>query len=250
MAAKWKEIWEKRDFNYEILNTNDDNLIFQELKRANGFDVVNGGLTINALLRQHELIKNNFAKAFKYNDFGNVKSIYEVGCGCGGNLYLFNREGLRVGGIDYSKPLVNVAKKVLNSIDIICDEAVNLPLPDFSSYSQDGIYDVVLSNSVFSYFPNFKYANTVLDKMYKKCKYAIGLIDIHNVEKEKEFTQYRIETVENYKERYKDLNKLFYSKDFFMEFAKNHDMDILFTESDIEGYWNNDFIFNCFMYKR
>ena len=247
---KWQEIWNKRDFNFNILQTNDKYLIFKELKRANGFDVINDGLTIEALLKQYNQIKANFAKALPGNNFNNAKSIYEVGCGSGANLFLFNKEGLKVGGIDYSEALVSVAKKVLDSSDIIYGEAINLPYSDTSKANlTNEIYDLVLSNSVFSYFPNYEYANIVLEKMYYKCKYAIGLVDIHDIEKEKAFNDYRIAEVKNYKERYKDLNKLFYSKNFFIEFAKMHDMKIQFEKSDIDGYWNNNFIFNCFMYK-
>lgn len=241
MVCTWKEIWNKRSFNFEILKTKDNNLIFQELKRTNSFDIINGGLTISELLKQYNQIKENFAQAFNDKIFNNIKSIYEVGCGSGANLYLFNKHGLNVGGIDYSKTLIDIAKQVLNSDDLTCDEAIAL--------DSKKIYDVILSNSVFSYFPNFEYANVVLEKMYNKCKYAIGLIDIHDIEKKEDFISYRINTIENYKEKYKDLNKLFYSKNFFENFASKHNMIIKYMESDIEGYWNNEFIFNCFMYK-
>ena len=197
-------------------------------------------------MKQYNFIKDSFAKVFENSNFSNAKSIYEVGCGSGANLYLFNKLGLEVGGIDYSKPLIDIAKKVLVSSDIICDEAINIPLP---SSLNSGIYDFMLSNSVFSYFPNIEYANIVLEKMYDKCRYAIGLIDIHDIKKEKDFIEYRIKTIKNYTEKYNGLNKLFYSKDFFIEFAQKHNMKIHFSNSDIDGYWNNEFVFNCFMYK-
>lgn len=46
-----------------------------------------------------------------------------------------------------------------------------------------------------------------------------------------------------------DINKLFYSKDLFTDFAREHGMKIEFSESTVENYWNNEFVFNCFMYK-
>ena len=60
--------------------------------------------------------------------------------------------------------------------------------------------------------------------------------------------EYRINNTPDYKERYKDLPKLFYRKEFFQEFANKHNLKIVFEKSTVEGYWNNEFIFNCFMY--
>ena len=64
-----------------------------------------------------------------------------------------------------------------------------------------------------------------------------------------EFIEYRKKTIENYEERYKGLHKLFYSKEFFRNFAKNHNMKVVFKESNISGYWNNEFVFNCYFTK-
>lgn len=42
-----------------------------------------------------------------------VNSVYEVGCGSGANLYLLKNRGIQVGGIDYSRSLVDTAKKIV-----------------------------------------------------------------------------------------------------------------------------------------
>ena len=243
MSNNWKSIWNKRDFDLDVLKTNDYLKIFKELKRASGFDMSGSSLSISSFLTQFEDIKKNFAECFKDNNFGNIKSIFEVGCGCGANLYLFQKEGLKVGGIDYSVILIDIAKKVLNSNDIICGEAMDIPVDSSKNY------DVLLSNSVFSYFSNLAYANTVLEKMYSKCKYAIGLIDIHDLDKKEKFIVYRKLQISDYEEKYKNLDKLFYPKDFFIQFAQKHNMKIKFAKSEVPGYWNNDFVFNCFLYK-
>ncbi len=123
-----------------------------------------------------------------------------------------------------------------------CIEAVDVPkMPK---------YDAVLSNSVFSYFPDYTYANTVLEKLFIKAQYVIGLIDIHDIEKKEDFINFRKANIEDYEIKYKDLNKLFYSKEYFIQFAKKHDMNIKFTKSKMEGYWNNEYVFNCYLYKR
>ena len=94
----WHEIWNKRTANIEILSLKEIKQVFAELKRANGFDVINGGLSINSLISQYEDIKQNFSECFKDKDFSKVKSIYELGCGSGANLFLFQQENKIVGG--------------------------------------------------------------------------------------------------------------------------------------------------------
>ena len=134
-------------------------------------------------------------------------------------------------------------KHVISETDLLecyCDEAINLPT--------DIVYDSVLSNGVFHYFPDVKYAENVLEKMLKKARQSIGILDIHDIEKKEAFMEYRINNTPDYKERYKDLPKLFYRKEFFQEFANKHNLKIVFEKSTVEGYWNNEFIFNCFMY--
>lgn len=86
--------------------------------------------------------------------------------------------------------------------------------------------------------------------MIQKAKSAIGLIDIHDIEKEEDFVAYRRKIIKDYDVRYADLPKLFYSKQFFRDFAAKHMLGICFLESDMKGYWNNQFVFSCYMYKR
>ncbi|MFR4352679.1 MAG: class I SAM-dependent methyltransferase [Roseburia sp.] len=212
-----------------------------ELKRSNGFDVVADGLTYEAFLEQYKKTKAYLFPDPVAEKPGGNGSVYEVGCGSGANLFLFERDGIQCGGLDYSRGLVESAKKVLHTTDLLCEEAIHLAV--------EPEYDAVLSNSVFSYFPDKAYAYEVLEKMYRKSRYSIGIIDIHDKEKEEAFTAYRKRTIADYEERYRNLPKLFYSKAFFEEFASVHDLKIRFTTSDIEGYWNNEFVFNCFMYR-
>ncbi len=237
MANNWKSIWEKRSLNEEAFNSEDINKLFVELKRADGFDVGGGELSEKALICQYEDVKQRLSKGAPKP----VGSVYEFGCGSGANLLLFERDGFKCGGIDYSKALIDIAQKVLKSDDITCGEAINA--------SEKPVYDCILANSVISYFPNTDYTAGVLEKMFAKTNYSIGLIDVHNIEKKDDFIAYRRKMIENYDEKYADLNKLFYSKAFFEDFAKKHGLKIEFSESAVENYWNNEFVFNCFMYK-
>lgn len=149
-----------------------------------------------------------------------------------------------VGGIDYSSALVRIARKSIHPDrlkELVCGEADEMPALIE--------YDAVISYGVFYYFPDLEYAERVLDLMLKKAKNVIAVLDVHDIEKKDAYIAYRIKNTENYLERYKGLPKLHYPKNFFEDFAKKHNLKIKFTNSDLKGYWNNEFIFNCYMYK-
>lgn len=241
MNSKWREIWERRSADETELNSGDPKRVFLELKRIAGFDVVGEGLAYEQLYDQYKEIKNEL-EFHVLNQRRPVGSLFEVGCGCGANLYLFQKDGVKVGGVDYSSAEIEIAGTVLREPEeLICDEAVNL--------SAEIKYDAVLSNSVFSYFESYGYAEKVLETMYRKANYSIGLVDIHDAQKEEAFVAYRKQIIEDYEERYKELPKFFYEKTFFLEFAERHDMSIRFSRPAMKGYWNNEYVFNCFMIK-
>lgn len=240
MSNNWHDIWEKRD----IINVNEHQDIKDvalELKRINGFDITEDGISFEEYQKQLD----NAIKCMSFNENKDVKiqSLFEVGCGSGANLLLFrSKYGEKIGGIDFSSAMIESARKVLgNDNEFICDEAVNI--------DTTVKYDAVLSNSVFSYFKDYEYARNVLEKMLKKCNYAIGLIDIHDIEKKEAFTEYRRKTVENYDVKYANLKKLFYDKKFFLDFGYEHGLNVIFTHSNVKNYWNNEFVFNVFMIK-
>lgn len=242
MNNNWKNIWNKREDHFRDIDMTNKEQVFMELKRIDGFDInaEGEGLTYQALIYQHEDIRQNLS-------FGGrtITSLFDVGCGCGANLYLFHEEGITIGGIDYSEKMIEIAKKLFHNDELkecICGEAIHVP-----TQIQ---YDAILANSVFSYFSDLEYTEAVLEKLLQKTRYSIGLIDLHNADKKQEFIEYRKRVMEDYEERYRNLPKLFYEKQFFIDFAKKHNCEVRFTESVLDGYWNNPYIFNCFLYKK
>lgn len=235
----WKRIWEKRQLDDSSFAAcaGDAEALFVELKRCNGFDVQGGKLSKEAMLGQYEMIREKLTEGAPRP----LTSVYEVGCGSGANLLLFARDGFRTGGVDYSAALIDIAEKVLDTDDLLCDEARNMP--------EEPVYDCLLSNSVFAYFQDLDYAKAVLEKMLRKTAYSIGLIDIYDEEQQEAFLAYRRATVADYEKRYEGLPKLFYSRKFFTDFAEAHGLRVEFLPSTVEGYWNNDFIFNVFLYR-
>lgn len=241
MNNKWHEIWENRKADEAELYCGDKKRVFLELKRIAGFDVIDNAVDYEQFYNQYVETKNEleFCAASKDRP---IKSIFEIGCGCGANLFLFQEDKIEVGGIDYSGAEIEIAKKILdNPREMICAEAV--------SASAELKYDAVISNGVFSYFESYEYAREVLEIMYCKANYSIGLIDILDEKKRDAFIEYRKGIIENYEERYEGLPKFFYDKAFFLDFAQQHNMGIRFTQPNMQSYWNNDFIFNCFMTK-
>lgn len=235
---RWKDIWNKREDLLDSIDRNDSKSIFCELKRINGFDITDGGIPYESLKMQYEEMKEDLC-------IQGGDSAFEVGCGAGANLYLFQQDGIKIGGMDYSEKLIQILHKVFGNTDLqecLCGEAIECPT--------DVKYDAVFSNSVFSYFQDYAYAESVLEKMLDKSRRSIGLLDVHEDTKKEAFRAYRIKTVKDYEERYKDLPKLFYPRSFFEDFARQHNLEIFFRKSNIKGYWNNDFVFHCYMRRR
>ena len=235
MGNEWKAVWSRRQAADDALK-GDWQDVFLELKRLNGFDVVDGGIPLDSLLMQGRRIKELL-------HLKRGMSVYDVGCGAGANLYLMQRDGIAVGGTDYAASLVETARKVLpGARELTCGEA--------DAFDTALKYDAALSNSVFSYFPGEDFAARVLIRMLEKTTGAIGLIDLHDIDKKEDFLAYRRATIPDYDERYKGLGKFFYRRAFFEDFARIHNLHVDFPAIEMEGYWNTPFVFNVFMYRK
>lgn len=240
MENNWKGLWGNRSADKATLRDGDVRQIFLELKRSNGFDVVEGGIPYKSFLAQYQEMKERLSRPIPEGT--DLQSVYEVGCGSGANLFLLENDGIACGGIDYSESLLGCAKQVLRATDIRCDEACELLV--------DPKYDAVISVSVFGYFTDESYAETVLEKMCQKARYSIGILELADAEKEDAYTAYRKQIIPNYEKRYKGLPRQFYSKEFFEAFARKHGMDIEITPVNMKDYWNSQFYFDCYLYKR
>lgn len=138
---------------------------------------------------------------------------------------------------------MDTARTVLpDALELSCGEADKL--------STERTYDAVFSAGVFSYFTGTDYARRVLTRMLEKSRGALGLLEVHDIEKEDAYHAFRRASIPDYDERYKGLDKLFYPRAFFEDFARKHDLTVTFPTVDMPGYWNTPFIFNCFMYRK
>lgn len=230
----WQKIWSSRKSSIQNLNNADWRTVFSELARIDGYDV-NGMVPTELLLKQYEEIRD----FLQIPDGGNV---FEVGCGSGMYLYMFARDGFKVGGIDYSPNMIEFLKEVTPPpalIESICAEADALPV--------EPKYDAVFSWGVFYYFNDLEYASRVLEKMIRKSTGTVAVLDVYDKALETECMAYRRKHIENYDERYKGLAKLFYPRNFFQELADKYNMSIRFEKNNLKEYDNAPFTFHVYM---
>ena len=210
----WKRIWDGKKLDKLNLNRGEFE-VFCDLKKADGFDVNDGNEEVYYRSFYHEWI----SMYQNLNNFSNngVQSVYEVGCGSGVNLYLFqNRLGKngQFGGIDYSTNLINIAKRIIHSNDLSCDDAINL--------DETIKYDLVMADSVFQYFDDIVYAEAVLRKMLVKANEMVYLGELHDSSQKEEWLEYRRKSMRNYDAVYLGLPKMFYSKDWIRHIAEEY----------------------------
>lgn len=171
--------------------------------------------------------------------------MFEVGCGSGSNLYFFKKDGFKVGGLDYAQNLLDVTRKVIgeeNLIECVCGDASEMPT--------DKKYDAVFASGVFQYLNDLAQVEKTLDKMLLKAKKSIAIIRMLKAETKDEYFSWRRKQDPNYDERYKDLPRLFISRDFIVEYAAKNNLELNFNRYKIEEYWNDPYIFDCYLYKK
>lgn len=233
----WRRIWSSKKADKDLLTSEDIESVFMELKRVDGNDTLGDGMDYQAFRKQYQYMVKNLK-----GDRDEMKSVFEAGCGSAPFLFLLEKDGYTVGGMDYSMPHVEAAKEVLERpVEVYCDEAIHI--------KTDVKYDCVFTNSMFEYFSDYEYALEVLKKMYEKSLYCVAVLDVHDLSKEQAYLEYRRSVISDYDVKYEGLQKLFYDKQFFMNFATEHGMDIKISASKLDGYWNREFVFDVYMYR-
>ena len=231
----WKTIWNQKEANLSDCQTEFE--MYITLKRANGFDVAVENETEYYKFFYQDWL-SFYKKILQLTD--SINSVYEIGCGSGVNLFLFQKRGIdQLGGIDYSKSLVSNAKTLLNITDIETNEAIKI-----NSSPQ---YDLVMADSVFQYFQDDNYAETVLRTMIQKSRKLTYLGEVHDKIYEADLIQHRRETIENYDEHYKGLEKHFYSKSWIENIANEYGKQVLYTQVNNPYYINSKYVYNCYI---
>ncbi|NJK96265.1 MAG: hypothetical protein HC905_16330 [Bacteroidales bacterium] len=84
-------------------------------------------------------------------------------------------------------------------------------------------FDIVLANSVFNYFMDNEYSETVLKKMYDKAKKKVLILDINDLEMKDESERLRKQKLgeEEFRIKYDGLSHIYFMKNYFEKFAHN-----------------------------
>lgn len=224
----WKDIWNNQarvsDYFLELLF------------KLDGFDSVTGSFTVedwkyytNDLLSLLNIAEND--------------SVFEVGCGSGAFIYGLSRSQRKLGGIDYSKFLIDFANKFFNESYFILDEAINI--------NTDDKFDFVISHSVFNYFDSIDYARQVLKKMVMKSNKKVAIYDINDKSKEEIYDLVRSgnDKKGEYKVKYKTVSHIFYEKDWFIELSNELNCHVEIFDQRFFNYPNSSLRFNVIFSK-
>lgn len=228
MINNWKNIWNK------TLPPKVENLTIRDLLVLDGFD--SSGYDVNENEFIQFIIQVSERAGMKAND-----TVYEIGCGCGAILKIlesYTRLKI-VGGIDYSRPLCELARNQFPNANFECKEAIFL--------SQKKIANHVISHSVFQYFGSYEYAKTVLQKMLNAAQKTIVILDVPDAALKDECIERRKSVIghKKYAKLYSNLHRQFYSKQFFVSFAEKNNLTTEFVDDDIrKKYVNAKFNFH------
>ena len=226
--SDWKTIWNKRAWH-------GTDATLAELIAADGFDHGAGKIDVAAWEQYAQLVAG-------WMKLAPGDSLFDVGCGAGAFVYPFFRSGHRVGGIDYSENLVAGARRAMAGMDFSAAEARDL--------DETTAYDLVVSNSVFHYFPDLAYAELVLRKMIAKARKTVAVLELPNLDLREEAEQARAAALPpgEYEERYRGLRHQYYSKKWIQDLGAVHGWRVQVLDQQIDGYGNNRFRFNAFFH--
>lgn len=172
---------------------------------------------------------------------GSQSSVFEVGCGAGAWLYELAQMGCEVAGLDASPALIGYAREHLPQGTWSTGDAASLdPVP---------AYDFVVSSGVFLYFPSLDYARCVLERMVRKARRGVMILDVPDLALCDEAQAARRSTMEEetYRRRYEGLDHLYFERAWFHSaLARLGANRIEICSQSIDGYGNSHYRFNVF----
>jgi ubiquinone/menaquinone biosynthesis C-methylase UbiE len=177
----WNEVWERKG----ALQT-------YNLKELDGFE--------------HTAIdpEDVASKIISMMDIRDTDKVLEVGCGAGMIAQYLDCDYV---GVDYSQSSVEKHSKLLHHTVQVA-EADKLPF-------KDEVFDKVLVYSVFHYFPDKKYAHTVLTELERVCKGDIFVGDLPFRSPREEHLLYNADDFDG------EISEGFYNKNRFNVLIRN-----------------------------
>ena len=224
----WKKIWDGDERVNKVM--------LEALLKADGFDSGAGKFNVDEWI----LYVNDI-----YNKINILQddSIYEIGCGSGAFIYPLFLKHHKVGGVDYSKVLINISKMMMPNMYFEHKEAIEI--------TTDKKYDIVVSHSVLQYFEDLDYCKEVIKKMINISNRKIVVLDINDESKKNEYHKSRMGNMSpsEYEKKYNGFEHLFYSKSWFENIAKEFGVKIDIFDQSFDKYANSHLRFNVIFEK-
>lgn len=221
--SRWKEIWTSRQVN-------DSPATLAGLIALDGFDTGAG--------RVSETAWRDYVRTLAgHLDLVAGESIFEVGCGAGALLKVFQEVNHTVAGIDYSDSLIKHARMAMPGMCFAVAEARTLTGP---------ARDYVIANSVFSYFPDLDYARDVIERMQAMASKGLAILDVPDVDYRVASEAARCAALPagEYEARYRGLEHRYYTRDWLAGTFPRSTWRTKITDQWLAGYGNARFRFN------
>jgi len=226
----WKEVWNRRTFS------GGGELTLDTLIKLDGFDSGAGRIEpadwrayVTTLAQKLNLVEG--------------ARVYEVGCGAGAFLYaLRETHSLHVGGIDYAAGLIAAASRSMPDGRFTVGEASSTDIEDQ--------YDYVIAHGVFHYF-DLGYAAEVLDRMFRKARVAVAVMEIPDLATRDESEAMRRDMLDpqQYKIKYAGLEHTYFARDWFKAYARAQGSKCELFDGCVPNYAQNRFRFGCILRK-
>src|SRR5437868_13269154 len=118
MADGWRDVWRSKGTEPHSLSGSTEE-ITQALLKLDGYDSQYCNLSVGDWFVEVDRVCDSL-------ELRPTDTVYEVGCGAGALLYALQPRCRAVGGLDYSEPLLAIAKRILVSDDLRLWEAIDL----------------------------------------------------------------------------------------------------------------------------
>jgi SAM-dependent methyltransferase len=228
MTQSWLEIWNRR--------VADGPVDLAQLVRLDGFDTGAGRIEAQDWQAYCEIIGRKLGVR-------NGHSVFEVGCGAGAFLFALRKIWvLEIGGLDYSKSLIGVAREALPD--------GQFQLSDARGVSVEPQYDFVISNSVFHYLSDDA-GSVVLDKMISKARIATAILEVPDASTKAESESLRRGVLgpKEYDEKNRGLEHTYYTRAWFMQRAQTLGLSAEIFDGCVPNYAQNQFRFGVIIRK-
>ena len=242
-VTTWKRIWQKKSDRSNSIHANSNKKsLLAKLIEIDGFDSKVGFVGEDSWLEYVGHVKDHLRVPTK-------GAILEVGCGAGAFLLPFSVEGIvDIFGVDYTAELIDIARDVMPAGTFKVAEANAIPFGD-------NIFDAVVSNGVFYYFPDHQYAEKSILEMVRVLKPGgvSAILDISDLNLKQEAEDLRASEigVEEFNRLYTSigLTHLYFDRKWFASFSKEHGLELLIEDQTIAGYQNAKYRFNVYLKK-